>query len=135
MGLDLGPVLLSISPVLMFVTCVFPRVIAGLLGGLVNSLLKPAGKPRLAGALSGFSVAFFNTVLLLGTMTLLFYNTFVAPWSVGEGAENTVMGVVLFIAGLYLLQAVVEAVLCALVSSTVSSIMERYFPMPSPKGD
>jgi len=134
MGMDIGPILMSISPLLMFVSCVLPRLLAGYVGGFIFRLLARSGKTRLAAAVSGFSVALFNTILYLGSLMLLFWHTFVAPWAAGEGAKGTVTGIIGFVFGLYLLQALIEAALCAAVSGAVSEIMGRFFPMGSKKG-
>ena len=134
MGLDLGPILLSINPLLFFLSCVLPRVFEGAIGGIFYKGLQSILKQRIAATISGFFVAFFNTVLYLGGLILLFWSTFVAPWAVNEGADGTATGIVVFVFGLYLVQALIEAILCAAVSSAVSGIMERFFPLSSTKG-
>jgi uncharacterized membrane protein len=129
MGLDLGPVLLSISLPLTILVCVVPRILEGWLAGLIFKALYKVDKTRIASfAISGFATAAFNTIFFMGGLFLLFWNTFVVGYAESQGVVGGAVTVILFIMGTVVVQAVIEAVLCAAVSGAVSKIIIRYFP-------
>lgn len=132
-GLDLGPVLLSISLPLTIIVCVVPRILEGWLTGLIFKALYKIDKTRVASyIIGGFSTAALNTIFFMGGLFLLFWNSFVVGYAESMGVSGGVWAVVSFIMGTVLVQAIIEAALCAAVSGTVSKIMMRYFPDKNP---
>lgn len=133
MGLDLGPVLLSISPFLTFLACVIPRILEGWLSGLIFRALYKIDRTRLVSfAVSGFTTAAFNTIFFMGGLMLLFWKSFVVGYAEGSGVSGGALTVILFIMGSVVVQAIIEAVICAVVSGAVSKIMIKYFPDKKP---
>ena len=73
-GIDLGPLLLSISPIGTFIVCTIPRAIVGLLTGLIyNSLGKKEPHSYIAASVAA---PVMNTILFLGSFWLLFTGVF-----------------------------------------------------------
>lgn len=129
MGLDLGPILLSISPIFTTVICIVPRILEGWLTGLVFKALYKIDRTRLASfAISGFSTAAFNTIFFMGGLMLLFWNSFVVGYADNSGASGSAVTIIIFIIGSVAIQAVIEAVLCAVAGGTISKILMKYFP-------
>ncbi|MDR1156865.1 MAG: ECF transporter S component [Oscillospiraceae bacterium] len=129
MGADLGPLLFPISPVAFTVVCVVPRILEGWLGGLIFKALSKIDRTRVASyAVSGFATAAFNTVFFMGGLMLLFWNTFVVGYAGEAGVSGGVAAVALFVMGGVAVQAVIEAVLCAVVSGAVSKALVRFLP-------
>ncbi|MCI8387263.1 MAG: ECF transporter S component [Clostridiales bacterium] len=72
-----GAALLGINPVLTFIVCLVPRILAGWVSGLIFVGLSKLGK---SGKYVGYpaaslSVALINTLLFVGSIILLFGNT------------------------------------------------------------
>lgn len=133
MGRDLGPVLLPISPIFFGIVCIVPRILEGWLTGLVFRALHKIDRTQIASyGISGFLTAAFNTIFFMGGLMLLFWNTFVVGYAEGQGVTGSAWAIIAFVMGGILLQAVIEAVLCAVVSGAVSKILMRYFPEKKP---
>ncbi len=129
MGLDLGPILLAISPFYTVLVCVVPRILEGWLTGLIFKALYKIDRTRLASfAVSGFLTAAFNTIFFMGGLILLFWNSFVVGYAEGSGVTGSATKIILFVLGGVAVQALIEAGLCAVVSGTISKILIRYFP-------
>ncbi|MDR0671088.1 MAG: ECF transporter S component [Oscillospiraceae bacterium] len=129
MGADLGPLLFPLNPVAFTVVCIVPRILEGWLGGLIFKALHKIDRTRVASyAVSGFATAALNTVLFMGGLMLLFWNTFVVGYAEKAGVSGGVATVALFVLGGVAVQAAIEAVLCAVVSGAVSKVLVRFFP-------
>ena len=70
----MGVVLFEISPVLTIIQRFVPRLLAGLLTGLIYRLLQKRHFSY-AGYVAGFSAALLNTLLFMTALVLLFSNT------------------------------------------------------------
>ena len=64
----------------------------------------------------------------MGGLMLIFWNSYIAPFATSSGVTGSALRVILFILGVIAVQAVVEAVLCAVVGGAVSKVLMRYFP-------
>jgi len=72
----LGAALLSYNPVGTFIMTMVPRILMGLLTGLIFKALKKIDKTRgISYAVASLAGPALNTILFLTTMILLFYNT------------------------------------------------------------
>lgn len=122
-----GVALFNISPILTFIVCVIPRILAGWIPGLVfRAMYNPkAGKVRK-------NIAFFtasllgpilNTLLFMSALVICFYQTdFIQQISTSLGAANPLIFVVLFVG----LNGVIEAA----VGFGISGILSRaLYPM------
>ena len=94
----MGAMLLSINPFGTAVTCIVPRVLEGLLCGLV---FRPA----------------LNTVLYMSFFVLFFYNTeYIQGFVEALGVSNPLTFVAAFVG----MQGAVEAAVCTVVSAAVA---------------
>lgn len=108
-----GATLLSIDPIATFLTCVVPRVLMGLLCGLLFRWLGRQKKSALRCCVVGLSGALLNTVLFMGLLVSLFGRT---EYLLSMGSDN-VLGFIVTMVGV---QGVLEAVICCVVSGSVS---------------
>ena len=115
----MGVILFDISPVLAFVQRFVPRVLAGLLAGLVY---RGAGKlmgRSVAAFVTGFCAALFNTVLFMLSLVLLFGNT--------EYLQGLIGGrnIIVFICAFVGINAVVEMLAATFSVGLVGKALEK----------
>lgn len=115
----MGVILFEISPVLAFVQRFVPRVLAGLLAGLVY---RGAGKllgQSAAAFITGFCAALFNTVLFMLSLVLLFGHT--------EYVQGLIGGrnVVVFICAFVGINAVVEMLAATFAVGLIGKALEK----------
>ena len=108
-----GTPLMSISPIATFVTCVVTRALMGLLCGLLFRWLGRQKKSVLRCGIAGLSGALLNTVLFMGALVALFGRS---DYLLSMGSDN----VLKFIVTMVGIQGVLEAVICCVVSASVS---------------
>ena len=116
----MGAALVSVSPVLMFIQRFISRVLVGILVALVHNALKKTRMPLyVRDAITGFSAAFFNTLFFMSLLVLLFGHT--------EYLQNLMAGrsVLAFIIASVGINAVVEMVVAAIVTSAVGTALHR----------
>jgi uncharacterized membrane protein len=114
---------MAINPALVAVLCIIPRILEGLFCGLVfkglRSLLK---RNPLSYYIAGICCPVFNTILFMGTLVLLFYNCdFVVSLRESLGVYNPFS----FIIAAVGVQALIEAVVCGLVSGFITQQLSR----------
>ena len=111
-----GAMLLGISPFGTAFTCIVPRVLEGLLCGLIFKAVR-AKKTNLAYAVGGFSCPVLNTILYMSSLVLFFYNTdYIQGFVEALGVSNPLTFVVAFVG----LQGAIEAVVCTVVAAAVA---------------
>ncbi len=108
-----GVMLMSIDPIATFLTCVVPRVLMGLLCGLLFRWLCRQKKSALKCGVVGLSGALLNTIFFMGLLVALFGRT---EYLLSMGSDN----VLNFIVTMVGIQGVLEAVICCVVSASVS---------------
>ena len=114
-GLSLfGTTLFGIQPVYMVITCIVPRILFGLISGLVFRSMK--GK-KLAYPVAALCGVAGNTVLFLGAVLLLFGQTDYIR-SFGSGVWQ-----ILYAMGL--LNALVEIPVCTALSAVLTRACEK----------
>lgn len=115
-----GTTLMSINPVLTFLTCVPTRVLAGWLPAVVFKALHRPGRPALQNAAFGAAALagpVLNTVFFMGALVLCFYPTdFIQGYVTALGAANPFVFVLLFVG----VQGAVEAAAGFVVSGVLS---------------
>ncbi len=125
-----GAALLAINPVLTFVMCVVPRILAGWLPGLIFRALSRTSANKRASSfitrfraaaasyIAGFCASALNTILFVGALVLFFGNTDV----VRQLGSTTwlVIGV------LVTSNALIEAVACTIITGVVGRALLRY---------
>ncbi len=124
-----GATLLSISPLGTFATCVIPRVAMGLvcaylfrvLYGKRNRLFsKLSGRTgsMLCCAIVGLSGALLNTVLFMGFLVTIFGKS---DFLLNMGSQQ----IIPFVVGMVGVQGLIEAVICCVVSASISYALLR----------
>lgn len=111
-----GAVLLSINPFGTVFTCIVPRVLEGLLCGLIFQAVRTK-KKNLAYFIGGLSCPVLNTILYMSSLVLFFYNTdYIQGFAETLGVSNPLTFVVAFVG----LQGVIEAVVCTIVAAAIA---------------
>ncbi len=116
MGGSFGSMLLSINPIGTAITCIVPRVLEGLLCGMVFQGIHKVAKNSAYFAAS-LACPLLNTVFFMGAVVLIFYHTeYIQGFVQTLGVTNPLMFVVAFVG----LQGLIEAGVCFLIASAVS---------------
>lgn len=114
--------LADISPAKVAVLCIVPRVLVGLCSGTIAHLLKSAKIPSaISGAVTGFSVAFLNTVFFMSSLVFLFGNSDYVKTMRESVAPNK--NVVLFILAIVTVNVIIEWVASTVVTSAVAGAL------------
>ena len=114
----MGMLLFEISPVLTILQRLVPRVLAGLLTGLVYRGLHRLHF-RFAGYAAGFCAALFNTVLFMAALVLLFGQTEYLQGLIG--GRNILIFIVSFVG----INALVELFSTTVVAGAVCKALEK----------
>lgn len=119
-----GATLLSISPILTFVVCFFPRLLVGLLCGLVFKALKSIDKTKIISySVASVSGALFNTALFMGALMLLFGRTdYIQSFMKTMGQLNPIMFIFAFVG----INGLIEAVVCFVIATTIAKAVDVY---------
>ncbi len=116
----MGPLMLEADPLGYFVLCVVPRVLVGWLPSLLYAWLKKYRKFRtVSQAVCCFLTPVVNTVLYMGTLWLLFADTWLA-FHGQQGSGLSLLGVML---GGVAVNGIVEAGACLLAGTAVSKAL------------
>ena len=116
----LGAALVNYNPVMMFVQRFGSRLLVGLLTALIYHGMRKTSLPLyVKGAVAGFSAAFFNTLLFMSLLVMLFGST---P-QLADGIASK--GVVLYIITSVGINAVVERVVAALVTGAAGVALRK----------
>lgn len=110
--------LLGISPVGTFITTIVPRVLEGLLTGLIFAGLHNLPKTKkISYYVASLACPVLNTILFMSSLVIFFYNSdFIQGLATNAGVTNPFSFVIVFVGT----QGVIEAVICFLVASVVS---------------
>ena len=108
--------------------CIIPRVLVGLCSGTIGYFLRKSKLPAaVSGGITGFSVAFLNTVFFMSSLLFLF------------GKSDTVQGMkghenlVLFIVAVVTLNVVIEWISCTVLTSGVAAALSAARLIDTPK--
>lgn len=115
----MGAVLFEISPFLAFIQRFVPRLLAGLLSGLIYRGMKKLTNPTVACFVTGFAAALLNTVLFMSALVLLFGNT--------EYVQGLIAGrnVIVFICAFVGVNALVEMIAATAVVGIVGKVLHK----------
>lgn len=123
-GAGMTAILLQTNPLGVLFLCFVPRILEGFLCGLIFSVLKRTKLKKAAYYIAGVSCPVLNTVLFMGTVVALFYQTdYIQTLVTSLGAKNP-LG---FIVALVGIQGVIEAALCGVLSGTVALTLAKVF--------
>ena len=121
-GAGMTAILLQTHPLGVLFLCFVPRILEGFLCGLIAKLLRKTKFKKAAFYIAGISCPVLNTVLFMGTVVTLFYQTDYIQTLVNNFGAKNPLG---FIVALVGFQGLVEAVVCGAVSGTVSLTLAK----------
>lgn len=131
-GSALGTALFGISPVLTVVQCFVPRILDGVIIGLVSSVLKnKCSSSILRCSVVGFLSAFLNTLFYMTSLIVLFGNTDVIMsyrQTLAPG-KNVFLFVCLFVG----VNAVAEMISSTVITGAVGTALMKAKLIPSSK--
>ena len=110
--------LTAISPAKVAILCIVPRVLVGLCSGSIGYFLRKLRIPSaIAGAVTGFSAAFLNTVFFMSSLLLLFGNSDTVQGM--KGHDN----LVLFIIAVVTVNVLIEWISTTVLTSGVATAL------------
>jgi len=114
---------MTINPILVAILCIVPRLLEGLLCGLIFKAVSKALKKNPAVYyIGGVCCPVLNTILFMSTLVLFFYNCdYVLGLRENLGATNPI-GFIIAVVGI---QAVIEAVGCGIIAGTVGIALSK----------
>lgn len=115
----MGAVLVEIDPFLTLVQRLVPRLLAGYFSGLVFQGMRKVANVSAACLMTGFCAAFFNTVLFMVSLVLIFGSTDYLKEMIG--GQN----ILLFICTFVGIQAVVEMIVDTVIVGAVGPIVSK----------
>ena len=117
-GSAFSAMLLSISPVGTFITCIVPRVLEGWLSGLLFAVLYKNLKTRKISYYAAcLACPLLNTIFFMGFLCIFFYNTeYIQGIAAGLGVSNPIFFVAAFVG----VQGLIEAGICFVLGSIVA---------------
>ncbi len=118
MGGSFGSMLLGINPVGTAFTCIVPRILEGLLCGLVfQAIRKGSSSKNSAYLAASLACPLLNTRFVMSALVVIFYHTEYIQGIVNTlGVSNPFTFVVAFVG----VQGLIEAIVCFLIASAVS---------------
>lgn len=113
-----GAMLLSISPVKTFITCVVTRMLMGFLTGLIYQGMKKISKNKsLNTVIANLCCPFMNTLFFMSCIVAFFYHTdYIQGFVTALGAANPLLFVLAFVG----VNGLIEALLCFVVGSAIT---------------
>ena len=115
-------ILFQTNPLGVTFLCFVPRILEGFLCGLIFIILRKTKLKKAAYYIAGISCPVLNTILFMGTVITLFYQTDYIQTLVNSlGAKNPLAFVVLLVG----IQGVIEAALCGVLSGTVALTLAK----------
>lgn len=123
--------LIAVNAFYGFLLCVVARMLCGTLPAFIYKGLRKTRLPKaVATILSALSCPVLNTIFFMGIIVTLYWNTEpVQNIAAGLGTVNPLMFIVLLVG----VQGVIEAVICAVIGGTVSSVLNTYLAKTSSK--
>lgn len=115
----MGVALFEISPILTFILCFVTRVLTGVIIGFLHRLMTKGLGKKIPCFVTGFLAAFFNTLLFMGTLVLLFGKT--------DYLQELIAGrnILVFICAFVGVNAITEMVASTLITGAVGAALYR----------
>ena len=113
--------LFQVNPLFTIILCFVPRVLEGLLGGLLFRAISRFDKTKLISyAAVSLAVPLMNTLFFMSTLFLLFYNSEpIRKIAESKGAED-VLTLLFAMVGI---NAVLEAVICFIIGTAITKAL------------
>jgi len=119
-----GTALLGINPFFTFILCIVPRVLTGLLVGLIFKVISKVDKAKIVCyAVASLSGAILNTVLFMILLIVCFYNTEYIQGFVSTFGTTNIFAFAFAFAGI---NAVFEVIAGFVISFPVTKSIARY---------
>lgn len=116
-GGSMTSILFQSNPLGVAFLCFIPRILEGFLCGLLFTALHKISLKKSAYYIAGISCPVLNTILFMGTLIALFYQTeYIQNLVSTLGAVNPLV----FVAALVGVQGLIEACVCGILSGTIS---------------
>jgi len=116
---SMGVAMLAISPLFTVITCIVPRVLAGLLTGFVCRWVRKKWNSTVAGFAAGFSAAFLNTLLFMPTLVGLFGKSDFIQNMMGG------MSILMFVGLTVAFNGMLEALVSTIVTGFLCKVLEK----------
>ena len=116
---QMGVAMLAINPLFTVITCLVPRVLAGLLTGYVCRWVHKKWNATVAGFAAGFSAAFLNTLLFMPTLVGLFGQSDFIQNMMGG------MSVLMFVGLTVAINGVLEALVSTVATGFLCKALEK----------
>ena len=121
-GGGMTAILFQTNPLGVTFLCFVPRILEGFLCGLIFTVLKKTKMKKASYYIAGISCPVLNTVLFMGTIILMFYQTdYIQSLVSSLGVSNPLA----FVIALVGIQGVIEAAVCGVLSGTVAMALSR----------
>ena len=121
-GAGMTAILLQTNPLGVLFLCFVPRILEGFLCGLIAKYTRKTRFKKAAFYIAGISCPVLNTILFMGTVVVLFYQTEYIQTLVNTlGVTNPFT----FIIALVGIQGLIEAIVCGVISGTVSLTLAK----------
>ena len=121
---SMGAALFAINPALTAFQCIIPRILDGMLCGFIADILKKKSiNSAVAGAITGFSAAFFNTLFFMSSLMLIFGKSeYVMKLRESKApSANVLIFVIILIGFNALLELAASTIATSAVSAALSS--------------
>lgn len=117
-GVGMTGVLLQVNPVGIVFTCLVPRLLEGLLTGLIFKGLHGLNRMKIPSYyISALCCPLLNTLLFMSSILLFFWKSeYIQNLAASKGTANPVMFVIVLVG----IQGLVEAVTCLAIGGAVS---------------
>jgi uncharacterized membrane protein len=119
----LGAMLFGLSPIATFAMCVIPRILAGLVPGLVAKFFKEKIPAAVLYPVTALLGSLCNTVFFLSAIFILFGNNTDVMNALAVGGKSSVAYIFATIAGL---NGTLEAITCCVVGAGLSGVINRF---------
>ena len=121
-GAGMTAILFQSHPLGVLFLCFVPRILEGFLCGLIAKIARKTKFKKAAFYIAGISCPVLNTILFMGTVVALFYQTdYIQNLVTSLGVNNPFT----FIVALVGFQGVIEALVCGIVSGTISLTLAK----------
>lgn len=121
-GTGMTAILFQTNPLGVLFLCFVPRILEGFLCGLIAKIVRKTRFKKAAFYIAGISCPVLNTILFMGTVVTLFYQTdYIQTLVTSLGVSNPFT----FIIALVGIQGVIEAIVCGIISGTISLTLAK----------
>lgn len=124
-GMDVfGTSLANINVIYAFIMCMIPRILCGLLSGLIYKGLVKVDKTKIVSvAVASVSCAIINTLLFVGAMILFYMDT--------EPVKQIGSSVLAIFGALITVNSAIEACVCLVIGTALSKILLKFSKKPT----